>query len=206
MFTGIVQSCARVHSLSHKSGLLSYTLEFAPDQINDLAIGASIAVDGCCQTVVAIDGTLVSFDAIAETLAKTTLGALCLGQKVHIERSLRFGTEIGGHVLSGHVFGTAQLVNIIQPNDKNLIYEIACDPSWMRFILEKGFIALDGASLTVNDPRKEGRFSVHLIPETLRQTHFLDKKISSLFNVEIDSMTQTIVQTVERILNCSSKN
>lgn len=200
MFTGIVQSTAPLRFLDTQNGILSYALEFTPALLEGLLTGASVSVDGCCQTVVKIEGSFVYFQAIPETLKRTTMGTYKLGQAVNIERSAKFGDEIGGHFLSGHVFGTAQLHKIERVSSETVIFTLKCAPEWMSYIFEKGFIAVDGASLTVVDVFPEGIFTVHLIPETLIRTTFKDKKEGSLFNIEIDSQTQIIVKTVERVL------
>jgi riboflavin synthase len=205
MFTGIVQGTASIQVLEKSEGLLSYALELNEAQRKDLSIGASVSVDGCCQTVVRIEGNFVYFQAIQETLKRTTLGTYTIGQFVNIERSARFGDEIGGHVLSGHIFGTASLQKIEKPNSATVILHIKCPREWMSFIFEKGYIAIDGASLTVVDVSSEGMFTVHLIPETLRRTTIAQKKENSLLNIEIDSLTQTVVQTVKQFLQLVPK-
>ena len=192
---------ALVGTLQPKKGMLSYALAMPPSLSAGLKIGASVAVDGCCQTVVKIESTLVYFDAVQETLDKTGIGSYVVSQAVNVERSVRMGEEIGGQFLSGHIYGTAVLKKILRPDPQNLIFEITCPPSWMRYIFEKGLIALDGVSLTVNGPLSAGgSFHVHLIPETLRQTTFSMKTVGKSFNVEIDTLTQAIVNTTEKVL------
>jgi len=122
------------------------------------------------------------------------------GRLVNIERSYRVGDEIGGHVLSGHVYGQGR-VSQLEKTDENHEIEITCPADWMKFILPKGFIALDGVSLTICECFEDGRFTVNLIPETLRITTFGFKKTGDLINIELDHQTQTIVTTVERILH-----
>jgi riboflavin synthase len=161
--------------------------------------GASVSIEGVCLTVSHIDGSRISFDMMGETLAKTTLGALKVGDRVNTERSIRADAEIGGHRVSGHVTGTAAIVNLeTPPNNHILTFE--CEPAWMEYILPKGFIALDGCSLTVVDALPNG-FTVHLIPETLRITTFGTKKVGDRVNLELDPTTQAIVETVKRYLS-----
>ena len=201
MFTGIVQSTAHVRTLQHEGSVLRYSLEFCPEFLSGLALGASVSVDGCCQTVVKIEGSCVFFQAIPETLKRTQLSTYEIGQKVNVERSARFGDEIGGHILSGHVFGTAKLAKLeMNEASSTAVLYLTCPKEWMAYIFEKGFIALDGVSLTVVDIFAEGGFTVHLIPETLSRTTFGEKKEGAFVNVEIDSFTQTVVHTVERVL------
>ena len=194
MFTGIVQELGKIVEIEKTSDLLRYTVEFPDTLLPDLKSGASVSIDGICQTVTTIDGNRVSFDAMEETLIKTTLDTLTIGQKVNLERSAKIGDEIGGHLLSGHIFGKTKLQKI----EAN-IYTFACPKDWSPYFFPKGFIALDGISLTLVDILP-GFFTVHLIPETLKRTTLGFKKIGEFVNVEIDSQTQIIVDTIHRRL------
>ncbi|MBS0289109.1 MAG: riboflavin synthase subunit alpha [Proteobacteria bacterium] len=200
MFTGIVQAAVLVSFMKQSNDLMRYALQLPQALRIDLKIGASMSVWGVCQTVVAIEAEQVFFEAIAETLRCTNLKFLKLNQTVNIERAARMGDEIGGHLLSGHVIGTG----IIHKIEKNLADQyrltIACESAWMKYILHKGFIALNGVSLTVQAIDPSGYFTVHLIPETLRVTTFNTAKVGESINIEIDTQTQAIVDTVERIL------
>lgn len=193
---------AKITWVSHTPALTRYRVSLPPALLIGLETGASIAVNGVCQTVVNIEGETVSFDAIDDTLKRTTIPAFTVGQTVNIERSLKMGDEIGGHMLSGHVMGTAQISNMHSPTPEQRIFEIKCDPNWMRFILEKGYIALNGVSLTVGNVFPDrGAFTINLIPETLKLTTFGTAVEGDFINVEIDSQTQAIVETVERVLS-----
>lgn len=201
MFTGITKGCYEVIDLTKAPGLITYTLNLTPELCNGLKPGDSVAVDGVCQTVVHIEKTHVTFQAIRETLEKTTLNDLVLGNLVSIERSLRVGDEIGGHEISGHIYGTACIHQRIEEKN-NLTLIIQCHPNWMKYIFPKGFIAVDGSSLTVGETVPEqGLFYLHLIPETLRLTNFASKPIQARVNIEFDHKTKTIVDTVERFLS-----
>lgn len=201
MFTGIVQACVPVVSFKRDNGSATMVLAFPEDRIRGLQRGASVAVDGCCLTVTAIDTANVSFDLMGETLAKTTLGTLKEDARVNIERSASLGDEIGGHLLSGHITGTAEIIAIDHP-ENNHVVTFRVPQDWMKYIFPKGFIALDGASLTIVDvDRVQNTFTVWLIPETLRITTFGFKKAGDRVNVEIDSRTQTIVDTTYAVLN-----
>lgn len=201
MFTGIVQSTGIIHSLDSQPGFLRYSVALPSNLIEGIQIGASISIDGVCQTVTQIESHIVHFDAIEETLNKTTIGSLMLGEKVNIERAAKFGDEIGGHVVSGHVFGKGQIIAIDNPNADNTLWHIQLPSELMKYIFAKGFIAINGCSLTIVEVNQEKKsFVVSLIPETLSITTFSDKKIDDWVNIEIDSQTQTIVETVERIL------
>jgi riboflavin synthase len=196
MFTGIIQAIGTIIHLQMSGSILKYAVQFPSEMLPGLRLGASVSVGGICQTVIQIDGDLVWFEAISETLERTTLKALQKGQTVNLERSARLGDEIGGHLLSGHIYGEA-LVSAIEKN----IYHIRCPLEWMKYFFAKGFIAIDGISLTVVEVYKsKGIFTVHLIPETLSRTTLSQKKVGDKVNIEIDTVTQTTVETVFQIL------
>jgi riboflavin synthase len=200
MYTGIVQACAPVVRVESKPGLKTYAVEIPDALVAGLALGASVSVDGVCQTVVRIDGAQVTFDAMEETLRKTTIGSIAEGRQVNIERSATSGDEIGGHALAGHVAGTAEIVDVrVSENNRAVTFRVPS--AWMNYLFPQGFIALDGASLTIVDvDRAQATFRVSFIPETLKRTTFGFKGAGDLVNVEIDSRTQIIVETVERVL------
>lgn len=208
MFTGIVQGTARVRSLLDRPGLRSFTLEFAPGFCGGpvpLAVGASVAVDGVCLTVTALqapDGA--SFDVMQQSLALSTLATLKQGSAVNVERAARDGAEIGGHPLSGHVDCTAELVRLELPQNNHRL-RIALPAPWMRYVFAKGYIAVDGASLTVAEAHRErdgsGYFEVWLIPETLRATTFGSKRIGDRLNIEIERQTQIYVDTLREAVD-----
>jgi riboflavin synthase len=204
MYSGITRGLFEVVYVEKKPGLIIYTVKLTAELIDNLTIGASVAIDGVCQTVVTIDDNKVTFNAMQETLNKTTLADLYEGRRVSVERSLRYGDEIGGHEVAGHVLGTAKISQIKQ-TENNLMLLICCPKEWMKYILPKGFIAVDGSSLTVGNVDSVGTFALHLIPETLRLTNFGNKEVGDLANIELDHKTQTIVDTVEKVLanhNC----
>ena len=200
MFTGIVQGTATVESLATKPGLQTFTLAFPAGFTNGLVIGASVAVDGVCLTVTdKPDTETAKFDVMLQSLSLTTLGALRKGGRVNVERAARDGAEIGGHPLSGHVDFVASISEIRRP-ENNHVLRMEVPAPWMRYIFPKGYIAINGASLTVaearRDPNGAGWFEVWLIPETLRATTFADQSVGSLLNIEIERQTQVFVDTV----------
>lgn len=195
MFGGIVTDLGQVVFLEDHRLLISCLPGFEKDIVR----GASVSVDGVCLTVSAFECGRLYFDCLDETLQRSSLGIYQPGQKVHLERALRVGQEIGGHLLSGHIFGTGTVLRLGQEG-VDWVLRIQCLPNWVKYLSEKGFVAVDGCSLTLVDVDPKGEFSVHLIPETLSVTHFLSKAPGSLVNVEIDSTTQTVVDTVERYL------
>ena len=200
MFTGIVQGVATVAQVQDRPGLRSFTLHFTPGFCDGLAIGASVSVDGVCLTVTTLPGPdKADFDVMQQTLLLTTLGALQPGSRINVERAARDGAEIGGHPLSGHVDFKATVAQLRQP-ENNHVLRIAVPAPWMRYVFAKGYIAINGASLTVADAQRQaggaGWFEVWLIPETLRMTTFGDKPEGALLNIEIERSTQVFVDTV----------
>ena len=199
MFTGIVQALMDVHEIDHGADLSRLTLKMGP--LGDgLQLGASVAVNGTCLTVTQHDVYATYFDVIKETLDTTNLGRLDSSSRVNVERSFKVGDEVGGHVVSGHVSTTAELVELHhQGNDRVLTFKVA--PKWQNYIFHKGYVALDGASLTVSSvDRENSGFSVSLIPETINRTTLGLISMGDVVNVEIDSQTQAVVDTVERVL------
>ena len=199
MFTGIVQGTAEVLAIEEKPNFRTHVIKMPTELLPGLALGASVAHNGCCLTVTAIEGDQVSFDLIKETLRITNLGEIKPGDKVNIERAAKFGDDIGGHLMSGHIITTAEISKIITSEHNREIWFKVQDTSQMKYILHKGFIGIDGISLTVGDVTKS-RFCVHLIPETLMRTTLGEKRLGQSVNIEIDPQTQAIVETVERVL------
>jgi riboflavin synthase len=200
MFTGIVQGVACVAQFSDRAGLRSLELDLPPGFTAGLALGASVSVDGVCLTVTALDGgNAASFEVMQQTLSVTTLGALAVGSSINVERAAKDGAEIGGHPLSGHIDFRAQVVDLRRP-ENNHVLRLAVPLPWMRYVFAKGYIAVNGASLTVAEAQREtggaGWFEVWLIPETLRMTTFRDLRVGSAVNVEIERSTQVMVDTV----------
>ena len=199
MFTGIVQGTGKiVHIHQPSADFRSHIVALPEHMAHDLQIGASIAHNGCCLTITQINGNQVTFDLMAETLAKTNLGSLKTGDSVNLERAARFGDEIGGHVMSGHIIATTPISRIEQ-NEHNRTLYFRLPQELAAYILPKGFIGLDGCSLTIGDVTAH-EFSVHLIPETLQRTLFGSRKVGDSINIEIDAQTQAIVDTVKRVL------
>lgn len=198
MFTGIVQGMAMVVAIDKKQDFQTHTVRLESSMSEGLTIGASVAHNGCCLTVTKIDGELISFDLMQATLKLTNLGELKEGGAVNIERAAKFGDEIGGHSMSGHISLQAQVSDVIDtPNNRTIWFTLPMDA--MKYVLAKGYIGLDGCSLTIGEV-EQNRFSVHLIPETLERTLFGNRKIGDHINVEFDPQTQAIVDTVERVL------
>ncbi|HTK97781.1 MAG TPA: riboflavin synthase subunit alpha [Pseudomonadales bacterium] len=200
MFTGIVQGLCRVATITDEPGLRRLQVQLG-GLAEGLQTGASVAVNGTCLTATFIENGRVGFDVIRESVDRSNLGKLAVGDRVNVERSLKFGDEIGGHVLSGHV---ADVVTVAQidtgPRERTIWFDVP--RQWLAFLFHKGFVALDGASLTIAAiDRERGRISVSLIPETIERTTLGRVVVGDRVNLEIDVQTQTIVSTVERLLN-----
>lgn len=200
MFTGIVQELAPVVGLDREPGLVRLHLGLSPERKAGLEGGASVAVNGTCLTVARQDDAGIGFDVISETLERTNIGALELGDRVNVERSATFADEIGGHRVSGHVSGLASVLEV-RRSENNQVVRLSVAADWSRFVFHKGFVALDGASLTISAvDREAGWLEVSLIPETLARTTFGFRDVGDAVNVEVDSETVAVVETVERVL------
>lgn len=218
VFTGIVQGKARVAAVESRPGFTHMTIEFPAGMADSARMGASVAINGTCLTVVeetsAAGANRLAFDLIAETLRATTLGDLKPGDEVNFERAAKVGDEIGGHNVSGHVHTTAEVVGVEEtPDNRRVVFRVEQGAEkWMRYILPKGFVAVDGCSLTVGEVEGD-TFSVYLIPETLRVTT-LGQRVPAAAgggggggqekggrcNIEVEAQTQAVVDTVERVL------
>ena len=196
MFTGIVQGLGNVHSIEKGEAVWTFAVDLP--NTRGLERGASVAINGVCLTATEMDGDRVWFDVIAETLERTNRADVNEGEDVNVERSLKMGDELGGHLLSGHIMGLGEVVGRTEVGEGvDLIVESPAP--MMKYIHEKGYIGLNGASLTIGAVNGN-RFNIHLIPETLRLTTFGTLTEGRQINIEIDSMTQTVVATVERMM------
>lgn len=196
MFTGIVSGIVSVQSVENKGSFWSVSVDLGRFK-EGLEVGASVALDGVCLTVVSIDGDTVYFDVIEETLNRTTLGNFKAGHHVNVERSLKIGDELGGHILSGHVLTTARIMERVE-NNGCIDLLIENKEEFSDYILQKGYVAIDGMSLTIGKVTKN-YFSLHIIPETLRVTTIESKSEGDEVNIEIDSRTQAIVDTIRNM-------
>lgn len=198
MFSGIVQAARPIVHRESLPGLLRLRIDLG-ELATDLRQGASVSVSGVCLSVASQEATSALFEIMQETLDKTTLSDLEVGDVVNVERSVRVGDEIGGHRVSGHVTGVATIRECDQSRNQHTL-TIGADPQWMEMILPKGFIALDGCSLTVIDVGADW-FTISLIPETVRVTTFGKKTVGDRLNLELDPETQAIVTTIKRYLS-----
>lgn len=201
MFTGIIEGLGKVKRLTMKGADAVLEIEAAID-LNDVVIGDSIAVNGACLTITASNQNIFHADVSAETLGRTNLKYLHAGDKVNLEKSLRVGGYIGGHFVLGHVDATGRILSQTKKSG-SLIFAIQIDDNLSRYIVEKGSIALDGVSLTVNKLEK-GRFYVNIIPHTAEKTTLVMKKEADLVNIETDILgkyVEKLLQTPRGIDN-----
>jgi riboflavin synthase len=196
MFTGIIQGSGKVKRLTINGADAVLEIE-SQMNLNDVSIGDSIAVNGACLTVTTKSQTAFTADVSAETLAKTTLKILKAGEKVNLEKSLKVGGFVGGHFVLGHVDTTGRILSKTQKSG-SIILAIEIGDGLSRYIVEKGSIAIDGVSLTVNKLEK-GRFYVNIIPHTAENTTLLTKKEADLVNIETD----VLGKYVEKLLPAS---
>ena len=193
MFTGLVEELGRVKSIVRSSRSVRLTVQ-ADKVLQDVKMGDSIAVNGTCLTVVEFTPHSFSADVMPETVDRTVLSALRSGDKVNLERCLRVGDRLGGHIVSGHVDGVGTIYRK-ESNDIAIIVSIKADASLLRYVVPKGSIAVDGASLTVVNVTADS-FSVSLIPHTAGLTTLGHKKEGEPVNLEVD----IIGKYVERLL------
>ena len=201
MYTGIVQGLEKITDIHQGKGFITLVISNQHQFFNDVFIGASVAVNGTCLTVTKIDleANQVHFDVSNLTLDLTTLKFLKIGDEVNIERSAKVGAENGGHNLYGHIEGTATIKNLEQRGE-TLHLDLEIPNGNIKYFFLKGFIGLNGCSLTVNRvDREKNEISIDLIPETLRLTTWKNIQVNDQVNYEIDQMTRTLVDTLENI-------
>jgi len=196
MFTGIVQGVRKVCKISNFNGVRKLYLKL-DDLGSNLSQGASVAVNGVCLTAESFIENLVGFDIIQESLNRSNLRLLKIGDYVNIERACRLGEEIGGHQVTGHIDCTGKIKEVTKKhNNHDLI--ITCEKEWIAYLFPKGWVAIDGISLTVVNVGNNW-FSVSLIPETLKKTLIGHKDEGDYVNLEFEHSTKVIVKTIERI-------
>jgi riboflavin synthase len=189
MFTGIVEETGRVLSFEERANAWHLVLE-AGEVTRDLQLGDSVAVNGCCLTVVAFAEDRLEFDLLEESKRLTSIGQVGPGGKVNLERALLPSTRMGGHFVSGHVDGTG-VVEAIEPRGKDFFFRIQCDVDKLRYIVHKGCITVDGISLTVAEVDDTG-FAIWLIPHTMEMTNLHTKKVGDLVNLENDLIAKYV--------------
>ena len=207
MFSGIVEGTGIITDIEERSEHIHWKVQLPKGSEEGLGIGASVSLDGVCLTATNIEDRIIGFDLIQETLQRTTLNERRIGDTVNIERALRYGEEVGGHLVSGHIMATGTIVDITnsmqqsgENTDNTADIQISIPNSLIDYIFEKGYIAIDGISLTIGKVDESAGFYLHIIPETLRRTTLGTKSVGDSVNIEIDSMTQAVVDTVKRVM------
>lgn len=187
MFTGIIEELGVIKNIVNRARLTWLEIK-AGKILEDTKIGDSIAVNGCCLTVINKDFDYLSFEAIAETIKLTNLGLLRISDKVNLERALKVGDRISGHFVSGHI-DTIGIIRNKAYISNNLCFEIAATPKFMKYVIPKGSVAVDGISLTIVD-KKSTTFTVYIIPHTLKNTTLGFKGPSDKVNLEFDILAK----------------
>jgi len=197
MFTGIVETVGTVSAIEVNGDLTRLIVDAAPI-VEGVAIGDSIAVNGGCLTVVSLDGARLSFEAVRETVERTSLRDLKVGCRVNLERAMRAGDRFDGHIVQGHVDGVGSVRQLTESGD-DVRLQIDCSSEFADCVVEKGSIAVDGVSLTITSVTRSG-FDVALIPHTLRVTTLRDRQPGDRVNLEADVLGKYVKQYLERML------
>ena len=198
MFTGIVTAQGLIKRIQNQPNYTTLSIKAPKGFAQNLKRGASVAINGVCLTVKKESADNLEFDVITETLDKTNLKLLKKDEKVNLERSMIATSEIGGHLVSGHIFGVGVIKNIDDRGDTKDL-RIQAPAAMMQYLFYKGYIALNGCSLTVGKVLKSS-FDIHLIPETIKVTNFQSLQKGDLVNIEIDQTTVNTVETIKKIM------
>ena len=194
MFTGIIESVGRVRAIEPRGGDVRLYVATGDLDLSDVQLGDSIAVAGCCLTVVALQADGFAADVSNESLSLTTLGKLGNGDAVNLEKALRLADRLGGHLVSGHVDGVGRVV-LVRPDGRSQRWTFEVPAELARYIAPKGSVTIDGTSLTVNEV-EGARFGVNLIPHTVEHTTFAQRRAGDAVNIEVD----VVARYVERLL------
>ncbi|MBE6375570.1 MAG: riboflavin synthase [Lentisphaerae bacterium] len=191
MFTGLVQGMGKI--ISRSSGKLVIRPEFP---VTEPVYGESIAVNGCCLTLESASGGELLFHTLEESLRRTNLGSLLPGSRVNLERALRVGDRLGGHIVQGHIDTAAEVIECCRMPDGDFKFAVRLDPQFAALVVEKGGIAIDGVSLTVVEAASD-YFAVRLIPVTLQDTALKERTPGTLVNLEFDVIGRYILRMLE---------
>ena len=202
MFSGIVQEAGKVIGFVKEKDIYNLSIECSSEFVSDLKKGASISVDGVCLTVKDENPEILRFDLVEETIKRTNFKNIKTGDNVNLERSLKVGDEIGGHPVSGHIHGISKVISI-DKRDQSWDVKFSVESFMHDYMLHKGYVAINGCSLTVGDVSNES-FMIHLIPETLSITNLFQLKQGSVVNIELDQNTIIIADTVKKYLDGKS--
>ena len=202
MFSGIVQETGIVKDFLKENDVYRLSLNCSSEFTSGLKKGASVSVNGVCLTIKDNNPDILRFDLVGETIKRTNFEMIESGDNVNLERSLKMGDEIGGHLVSGHIHGISKVISI-EMRDESWDVEFSVEPFMKDYILHKGYIAINGCSLTVGELNDKS-FMIHLIPETLSITNLFQLKQNSLVNIELDQNTIVIADTVKKYLDGKS--
>ena len=202
MFSGIVQETGKVIEFVKEKDIYNLSVDCSSDLLSGLKKGASVSVNGVCLTVKNANTEILRFDLVEETIKRTNFQNIKADGNVNLERSLKMGDEIGGHLVSGHIHGTSKVISI-DMRDESWDVEFSVEPFMHDYILHKGYVAINGCSLTVGEVSRES-FMIHLIPETLSITNISQLQQNSIVNVELDQNTVVIADTVKKYLDGKS--
>ncbi len=194
MFTGLIEDKGKVVSLNRSGANWKLVIKTALP-VDQICIGDSIAINGACLTVEEISGDLLTFHTLFETLDRTSLGTVQTGGKVNMERALKLGDRLDGHIVSGHVDATSEIISI-EKTSTDIIVKLKVPAGYEAQFIEKGSVAIDGISLTIAS-LKEDWFSVHLIPVTWDHTNLADKKAGDKVNIETDVIGKYIQRQLQ---------
>jgi riboflavin synthase len=203
LFTGIIETVGRVVAIEPQGEKSRLTIE-APAIVEGLPIGASVAVNGTCLTVVAVQDGSIVFEAVRETLDRSSLGDLGRESRVNLERAMRADGRLDGHIVQGHVDGTGR-VRALERRADDVRFAVDCDPEFAALLVPKGSIAIDGVSLTLVTVGDAG-FDVALIPHTLAATSLADRKPGDRVNLEADVLGKYVQKYLERIHGAAGAN
>ena len=184
MFTGIIEDIGQIKNIVRKTKEIEYTIGVNNIDASEIELGESISVNGICLTVITMDSNSFTIEASEETQSKTSLASLGLGSDVNLERALKVGGRFGGHIVSGHIDGVGKIESISNIGDSIEVWVVLPD-NLSKYVVEKGSVAIDGVSLTVNLV-KNNKFSVNIIPYTQKETIFSEYSIGSIVNIECD--------------------
>jgi len=195
MFTGIIQSLGSIASINPKGGDISLVIDTGELDLEGCDIGDSIAVNGVCLTAVSYAAGQFVADVSTETLNKTSLGGLKAGNSVNLEKALTLNTALGGHLVSGHVDGLANVVELHE-DARSIRYTLELAPGLQHYIAEKGSVTVDGTSLTVNRVERN-RFEVNIVPHTREKTIFQYYRVGTRVNIEVDIIARYLERLIE---------
>jgi riboflavin synthase alpha subunit len=201
LFTGIIEGCGRVAAIAPDGNLTRISVEAPKHLIDGVRVGDSVAVNGGCLTVTKLDAGRFHFEAVQETLDRTSLGSLAVGARVNLERALRAGARLDGHIVQGHVDGTGR-VRALSRRGEDVRLAVDCSAEVRDSLVEKGSVAIDGVSLTVVGVDAKG-FDVALIPHTLEITTLGELRPGVRVNLEADVLAKYVRRYVERVLRSS---